>query len=480
MDQQGRKRLPGNRVVRRRIDATQIIDIPDHGPRVEVPSVQVHAKRFVLALLALIATSTVLLSLPWATESGKATPPVDAFFTAVSATSVTGLAVVDTQHHWSFLGELLILIQIQVGGLGFMVGASVVLASLGRALTLRDSLMLQDGSPTLSLFEATQLSKRILRFIFIAEGAGFIFFTAHFLRSEPIHVAVWHGLFTSVSAFCNAGFDLQGEFTSLSGFADSILVNGTAFVLIQAGALSFITFSDAWSKKRWGRFALDTKLVLLTNLILLAGGMAMFLILEWGNAMAGMHNWAKPMAAFFQSASVRTAGFSTFDFSEAHPATVFLSIAIMMVGGAAGSTTGGVKLATIAVLAIAVLSTVRGQADAQAFGRRVSSRIVFRAMAVTALFLFAHFVLTLSLAVSEDVIADNGFGFLPLMLEGMSAIATAGLSTGITPDVSAAGKLLLCVGMFVGRLGPLTAVYALQRRQQATRYRFPEAPIRIG
>jgi trk system potassium uptake protein TrkH len=206
----------------------------------------------------------------------------------------------------------------------------------------------------------------------------------------------------------------------------------------------------------------------------------MFLLLEWSNAMAGLQNWTKPMAAFFQSASVRTAGFSTIDFSDAHPATVFLSIAIMMVGGAAGSTTGGVKLATIAVLAIAVLSTVRGQADPQAFGRRVSNQVVFRAMAVTALFMFAHFILTLALAVSEDVIAGHEFGFIALMLEGMSAVATAGLSTGITPDISNPGKLLLCIGMFVGRLGPLTVVYALQRRQQPTRYRFPEASIRIG
>jgi trk system potassium uptake protein TrkH len=361
-----------------------------------------------------------------------------------------------------------------------MVGASVVLASLGRTLTLRDSLLLQDGSPTLSLQEATQLSKRILRFIFVAEGIGFVLLLVHFLSQERSATAVWHALFTSISAFCNAGFDLEGDYSSLSAFADSMLVNGTSFALIQAGALSFITFSDVWTRRRWARFALDTKLVLLTNLILLFGGMAMFLALEWNNAMSQLSGLAKPMAAFFQSASIRTAGFSTVDFSEVHPATVFLSIAIMMVGGAAGSTTGGVKLATIAVLAIAVLSTVRGQSDAQAFGRRVSSQIVFRAMAVTSLFLFAHFLLTLALAVSEDVIAGKRFGFLPIMLEAMSSVATAGLSTGITPDVSTPGKVLLCIGMYVGRLGPLTAVYALQRRQRQTRYRFPEAPIRIG
>jgi len=480
VDQSGRKRLPGNRVVRRRVDATQIISIPGDEERREVPHVRTHAKRFVLALTLLVAAGAFLLALPWTTESGEATAPIDAFFTAVSASSVTGLVVVDTQDHWNFAGELIILILIQVGGLGFMVGASVVIASLGRSLSLRDSLLLQDGAPTLSLSEATQLSKRILRFIFACEAIGAVLFTIRFAREEAFPVALWHGVYTSISSFCNAGFDLQGNYGSLSAFADSIWMNATSLFLIQAGALSFITFSDMWARKRWSRFALDTKLVLLTNAILLAGGTVMFLVLEWSNAMAHLDDWAKPMIAFFQSASTRTAGFSTVSFAEVHPATVFLSIAIMMVGGAAGSTTGGVKLATVAILFIAVLSTVRGQADAQAYGRRISQQLVFRAMAVTALFLFAHFLLTLGLAITEDVIAGKRFGFLPIMLEGMSAVATAGLSTGITPEMSGPGKILLCIGMYVGRLGPLTAVYALQRRQQQTRYRFPEAPVRIG
>jgi trk system potassium uptake protein TrkH len=388
--------------------------------------------------------------------------------------------VVDTQDHWNFLGELVILILIQVGGLGFMVGASLVLASLGRSLTLRDSLLLQDGSPTLSLQEASNLSKRVLRFIFICEAIGAIFFIARLSRDQTFPVAVWHGIYMSVSSFCNAGFDLEGNYASLSAYADSFWISTTSIILIQAGALSFITFSDVWNRKRWSRFALDTKLVLLANAILLAGGAAIFLALEWNNAMANLDTWAKPMTALYQSASVRTAGFSTVPFTDVHPATIFLSIGIMMVGGAAGSTTGGVKLATIAILVIAVLSTVRGQADSQAFGRRVASQLVFRAMAVTTLFLFVHFLLTLGLAITEDVVAGNQFGFLPIMLETMSSVATAGLSTGITPSLSDAGKILLCIGMYVGRLGPLTAVYALQRRQRPARYRFPEASIRIG
>jgi trk system potassium uptake protein len=251
-------------------------------------------------------------------------------------------------------------------------------------------------------------------------------------------------------------------------------------VMIQAGALSYITFSDAWTKKRWRKFALDTKLVLLTNAILLVGGAVVFMTLEWNNAMAGYNNWLKPLTATFQSASVRTAGFSAMPFSDVHPATVFVSMGQMLVGGAAGSTTGGVKLATVAIVVIAVVSTVRGQPDTQAFGRRISTQLVFRAMGVIALFLIAHFLLTLGLAVTEDAIGGKEFGFLAIMLEAMSSVATSGLSAGITPDVSTPGKLLLCIGMFVGRLGPLTAVYALQNRQKRAFYRFPESPIRIG
>jgi trk system potassium uptake protein TrkH len=480
VEKHGGKRLPGNRVVRRRIDATQVIDVPTDPQRGEIPHVRSHAKRFVLAFTVLVLVGAVLLALPWTTESGKATPPIDAFFTAVSASSVTGLVTVDTQNHWNFFGELVILLLVQAGGLGFMVGASLVLASLGRSLTLRDSLLLQDGAPTLSLYEATQLSKRILKFIFICEAIGAVILTALLLGERSVGVALWHGIFTSISTFCNAGFDLEGDFQSVIGFSDSFLFSATSFLLIQAGALSFITFSDVWNRKRWPKFALDTKLVLLANALLLVGGAILFLALEWGNAMLGMADWDKPMTALFQSASVRTAGFSAIPFADVHPATVFLSIGVMLVGGAAGSTTGGVKLATIAILAIAVVSTVRGQTDAQAFGRRVSSQIVFRAMAVVTLFLFTHFLLTLGLAISEDVVAGREFGFLAIMLEAMSAVATAGLSLGITPEMSNPGKILLCIGMYVGRLGPLTAVYALQRRQRPARYRYPEATIRIG
>lgn len=473
-------RLPGNRVVRRRLDATQVIAIPKAPERNSIPHVGTHAKRFAGAFLVLVLFGAALLSMPWVTESGERTAPLDALFTAVSAAAVTGLVVVDTQNHWNLAGEIIVLLLIQAGGLGFMVGASLVLTSLGRGASLSDSLMLQDGSPTLTLNEAGDLSRHVLRYILLCEAIGAVALTGHFLGDHPPGVALWYGVFHSISAFCNAGFDLQGNFLSLSIYAESPVLNIVTILLIQAGALSFLVISDVWRNRSWRRFNFDTKLITITNAVMLLAGTLAFMALEWNHSMASIGPWAKPMTALFQSTSARTAGFASVPFGELQSPTEFLWVALMMVGGAAGSTAGGIKLATLAVVVIAVMSTIRGQSEAQAFGRRISPQLVFRSMAVITLFLFVHFLLTLGLATTEDAFGAKNFGFLPIMLETMSAIATVGLSTGITPDLTAAGKILLCIGMFFGRLGPLTAVYALQRRQRPPRYRFAESTIRLG
>jgi len=406
---------------------------------------------------------------------------MDALFTAISATSVTGLVTVDTAPHWSFFGEMVILVLIQLGGFGFMVGTSLVLIALGRGASLRDTLLMQDGSPTMSLRDVRSLSKRILRFMLVTEAVGAVLLTLGFMRDRPPLTAVWHGIFHSISAFCNAGFDLQGEFSSVSRFSGSPLVVVTLMSLVQAGALSYMVLSDVWTKRRWATLHLDSKLVLITNALFIGGAMLLFLVVEWNSAMASMPAWARPMNALFQAVAARTAGFATVSFDDAHPSTLFLWVGIMLVGGAAGSTAGGIKLATLAILVLAVVSTLRGQAEPQAFGRRIASALVFRALAIVAIFLAVHFFLTLGLALTEDIYNDQSIGFVHLMYEAMSGLATVGLSTGITPTLSVPGKIILCIAMFLGRLGPITAAYALQRRQQRpARYRFPEAHIRIG
>ncbi|MGH2535227.1 MAG: TrkH family potassium uptake protein [Thermomicrobiales bacterium] len=468
-------------VIRRRPRVSREIELPELDQQVRVPHARHHAKTFVGALALLMALGTVLLATPWTTESGQATSPVDALFTAVSATAVTGLVTVDTADHWNFLGELIILILIQAGGLGFMVGASIVLQMLRRGQTrLRDALLMQDGSPTLSLREAVVLSRRIIIFTAVVEGAGALLLTIRFAQDLPLHNALWHGVFHSVAAFCNAGFDLQGAFVSLQPYNASVTVNVVILLLIQAGALSYIVFEDVYHKRRWTTLALDTKLVLIVNVAMLAIAAISFLIAEWRGVLSDTPVAYRPLSALFQSVAARTAGFATVDFNDAHVVTLFVWVAAMLVGGASGSTAGGVKLATVGIIGAAIVSTLRGRDELQVFGRRIPAPLVFRAMTVIAIMLIAHFVTTLLLAATEDLLGNSDAGFLALMFEAMSALATVGLTTGITPSLTDAGKLVLCAAMFFGRIGPLTAAYALQRRQQVIRYRLPEASVRIG
>jgi trk system potassium uptake protein len=476
-------RKPGDRVVRRRFKASQTIELPRAIERQGVPNPRRHAKLFSLALVAVVLVSSALLALPWSTRSGESTSFVDALFTSVSAFCVTGLIVVDTETHWSFFGQVIILILIQAGGLGFMVGASLVLRILQRGAStgLRETLLIQDGAPTLSLREAASLSGRITRFTLIVEaiGALILFLSFAIVGDRPLHIALWHGLFHSISAFCNAGFDLQGQFTSLVGYQSSIIVNLTIIALVQAGALSFVFFADLNAKRRWRTLALESKIIMVANAAVIATGLVIFLAAEWNQTLADVPLIERPFVSLFQSVAARTAGFATVNFADLTTITLFCWIAIMFIGGASASTAGGVKLTTVGVIGLAVVSTIRGQQEPQVFGRRIPTALVFRALAVVTLMFLAHFVATLALTITQHYTGGD-FTFLSLLFEAMSAIATVGLSTGITPFLSDPAKLILIVTMIFGRLGPLTVVYALQIRQHPVRYRFPEEPVRIG
>jgi len=473
-------RRPGDRIIRRRLQATQVIDLPAAPERPAVPNVRRHAKLFALGLLVTVLLSGALLTLPWFSVDGNWTPLVDALFTAASAACVTGLVVVDTRDHWNFAGQVVILVLIQAGGLGFMVGASLLLRALQRgASSLRDTLLLRDGAPTLSLREAASLSGRIVRFTVMMEGIGALVLTARFSLDQPLHEALWHGIFHSVAAFCNAGFDLQGGFSSIGNYRDSFVVNLMLMVLIQAGSLSYLFFADIALHRRFKRFSLETKIVLLMNTLLLVGGAAIFLGAEWNATLTHVPVIERPLVALFQSVSARTAGMATVSFESATSITLFTWVAIMFIGGGSGSAAGGVKLTTVGVVGLAVVSTVRGQLEPQVFGRRIPTTLIFRSMAVIAIMFVAHFVATLGVVICEHFSGGDA-RFIDIMFETMSALSTTGISTGITPHLSSAAKIVLCVTMFFGRLGPLTAVYALQLRQQVVRYKFPEAPVRIG
>ncbi|HUG13603.1 MAG TPA: potassium transporter TrkG [Thermomicrobiales bacterium] len=474
-------RRPGDRIVRRRVRPTQVIELPEAPPSPGVPSVRQHSKLFALGLLGIVLVASILLSLPIATRDGEATPFVDALFTSVSAVCVVGLVTVDTATHWNAFGQVIILLLIQAGGLGFMVGASIVLRFLQRdASGLRESLMMRDGAPTLSLREAAELSRRITIFTFSVEGIGALILSLRFSQDMPFPRAVWHGVFHSVSGFCNAGFDLQGQFQSLQRYETSIVVNLTLIVLVFAGSLSFLFFADIAASKRWRSLALETKLIVTMSVAIALAGTAVFLGAEWNGALSETPVWARPMVGLFQATAARTAGFSTIEFGGLNNFTLFVWILGMFIGGASASTAGGAKLQTVGVVAVAVMSTLRGQTEPQIYGRRIPTQLVFRAMAVIFILLVAHFAITLLLAVTEHFSPAATPSFINLFFEAMSAVAVVGLSTGITSELTTPGKLLLSAAMIFGRLGPLTVAYALQRRQHIVRYRFPETAVRIG
>src|SRR5918995_43455 len=380
----------------------QAIFVPPQGEPGAGANARRHAQLFVLAFVVLILMGTVLLATPWVTTAREPTPVIDAFFTAVSASSVTGLVVVDTLEHWNWTGQLIVLTLIRIG------------------------------------------------------------------------------VFYAISAFCNAGFDLGGGFVSLQPAASNVWVNLVFMALIQAGALSYIIFADVARQRSWRSLALDTKIVLALNAVLLVGGALVFLAAEWGGSLAGHTIGSKALAALFQSVAARTAGFTTVDWNLAHPLTLFFWLGLMFIGGASGSTAGGVRLNTVGVVVAAVLSTLRGNPETQVWGRRIATPLVFRAVTVIAISLLLYGAVTALLSTAEHHIGHRETGMTHLMFESMSALATVGVSTGITPALTAAGKIILCAAMFVGRLGPLTAVYALQRHQRPERYRFPEEAVRIG
>lgn len=476
----GSSRRPGDRVIRRRLQATRVIHLDEPAPVESPPTTLFHARVFIGAFAVIILVGTLLLMLPWVTRSGESTSLDDALFTATSTTTVTGLVTRDTATHWNWAGQVIILILIQVGGFGFMVGATMILSILGRSDTrLRDQILIRHNIPTLSLSDAVDLARSIFKFTLLVEAIGAVLLTIVFLRERSLPDAAWHGLFHSISAFCNAGFDLQGNFQSMAPYKDSISVNLIFLGIVMAGSLSYIVLADVARRRRWDRLSVNSKLVLLLTLVLTVIAMLAFLLAEWNGAMVDDPNWTKPMQALFQAVSGRTAGFSTVDMSSASPFTLFTYLAMMFVGGASGSTAGGVKVGTLAVVIVLILTTVKGEEELQIYRRRLPITLIHRAITVLGLFLFAHFLVTLTLAATERVYGMDP-PFVRLLFEAMSATVSNGLSNGITPTLHTTSKLFLCVAMFLGRIGPLTLVYALQSRQTAVRYRYPEETVHIG
>jgi len=387
--------------------------------------------------------------------------------------------VVDTGTYWSPAGKAIILGLIQVGGFGFMTGSTLLLLLLvGRRTGLRDRILVQASTGVPELGSVTLLVRRIALFTLLAEGIGALILTAAFvIRDRTPLEAAWFGVFHSVSAFNNAGFDLMGDFRSLSGYADDALVLLPIGLLIVLGGLGYAIVGDALAKRRWSRFALETKIVLLTTLALVAGGTVAIGAFDWDNpaTLGALPVDQRPLNALFESVTLRTAGFSALDTASLTEASMFVVMALMFIGGASGSTAGGIKVNTFSVLLVAILSTARGRPSAEAFGRRIPHILIYRALSVALLSLAVLFLVALGLELTA-----SGRSFVEVLFESVSALGTVGASTGITPDLPDASQAILILAMFVGRLGPLTLVLALTARARPIAYRPAVETLRIG
>jgi trk system potassium uptake protein TrkH len=432
----------------------------------------------IATFVALIAVGTVLLALPAAAQPGQETDLLDALFTATSAVCVTGLVVVDTATHWSPFGHLVILLLVQVGGFAFMTGSSVLLLALvGGRTSLSDRLRVQAAAGLLDLGNVTSLVRAVAVFTLVCEALGTAVLAAAFVARgiDPL-TGVWWGLFHSVSAFNQAGFDLFGGFRSLTGFADAPELLVPLALLVVLGGLGFAIVGDVWAKRRWVRLALETKIVVATTIVLLVVGAVATAAIEWSNpaTLGRLAPADRAVNAVFHSATLRSAGLDSVGVTGLTEESLAVGAALMFIGGASGSTAGGIKVNTFAVLLVAIGSAVRGDPSAAAFGRRIPHVVVYRAIAVALLSIAAVFVVALGLQLT------GSHAFLDATFEAVSAFGTVGLSTGITPQLDAAGRILVVAAMFVGRLGPLTLVLGLAARARPVAYRPAVETVRIG
>ncbi|HEX2766450.1 MAG TPA: potassium transporter TrkG [Candidatus Limnocylindria bacterium] len=470
---------PGDRRVRveRRQPQEFTIKPPKRLRRAPAPALSL-----LLLFAFLIAVGTVLLMLPMATASGEPTRFLDALFTATSAACVTGLVVFDTATYWSPFGQAVILLLIQAGGFGIMAGSTLLLfVFAGRRTTLRERVVVQESLGGINLGSVTTLLKRIAIFTIACELVGAVILSFAFVSGPEAGPpgdpqGVWWGIFHSVSAFNNAGFDLTGGFRSLIPFRDDWVVLGSHAVLLTLGGLGFAIVGDAVVRRKWARMALETKLVLsLTGVLLMAGALVIGLT-EWANprTLGALPESQRFLNAFFESATLRTAGFTALDTGALLDTTLFTVMALMFIGGASGSTAGGIKVNTLGVLLVAVASTVRGQPSATAFGRRIQHAIVYRSIAVVLLAAIFVFVVGVGLTVTTDA------AFVQTLFESISAFGTVGASTGMTRETSDVARLITTMAMFAGRLGPLTLVLALAARARPVSFRPAVESVRIG
>ncbi|MUG86483.1 Trk family potassium uptake protein [Paenibacillus timonensis] len=430
----------------------------------------------VIGFALIILLGALLLMLPISSKSGESLSFVDAVFTATSATCVTGLVVVDTGTYFSTFGQIVIMLLIQVGGLGFMTMATLFSLVFKRKISLKDRLILQEAMNQNTMEGIVRLIRKVLMYSVIIESIAAVIFSLRLAVDMPFGKAAYFGLFHAVSLFNNAGFDLFGEFRSLTQYVGDPVMNLVSMVLIISGGLGFIVLSDLIDYRKHRKLSLHSKVVLSTTTALILIGTLVIFIFEFTNSktLASLDWGAKIWSSFFQSVTPRTAGANTLDIGAMRQASQFFMIILMFIGASPSSTGGGIKTTTFTILVGAVISMIRGRTDLDLFRYRLAQERIFKAVTIAMLALFLVIAVAMVLSTTEDA------SFLTILFESTSAFGTVGLSMGLTGKLTLIGKVIISFTMFAGRLGMLTLAYALGPKKGKDLYRHPEGKIIIG
>lgn len=426
----------------------------------------------------LIMAGTLLLTLPFASRDGHSMNFLGALFTATSASCVTGLVVADTWSQWSLFGQIIIITMIQIGGLGFITIGVYVSILLRRRIGLKERGLMQESTSALQIGGIVRLTKKIIIGTACFEGAGALLLAIRFIPQYGLWRGIFYSIFHSVSAFCNAGFDLMGHqqpYNSLSAYYDDWLVNLVIMSLIIIGGIGFIVWDDI-SKHRLHvkKYLLQTKIVLLTTAFLVLGGALAFYYLEKDLLMADMSVSGKILSSLFSSVTARTAGFNSIDTGALSDGSKLLTMILMFIGGSPGSTAGGVKTTTIVVLLLYVRSSIERTYGVNVFGRRLEEEAIKQASSVFTINLF------LALAVSLIIMGIQPLSLSDTLFETFSAIGTAGMTTGITRELVPLSRFLIILLMYCGRIGSMSFALAFTQRKRITRVQNLVERINVG
>ncbi|WP_343349123.1 TrkH family potassium uptake protein [Terrisporobacter petrolearius] len=441
------------------------------------------AQVMVIGFGVVILFGGLILNLPIAAKSGKSVGLLNALFTSTSAVCVTGLVVVDTSTYWNEFGQLVIISLIQIGGLGFMTMATMFSLLTGKKINLRERLLIQESLNQRDLSGLVKLTRYIIMMTFAIEGTGALLLSMVFIPKLGLIKGIWYSIFHSISAFCNAGFDLMGpisgEYSSLMYYVDNSLINLVICGLIILGGIGFPVLLDVINNKKYSKLNVHSKIVINTTAILIAIGFLFIFIVEFNNkgSLGGLNMKEKLLSSLFQSVTLRTAGYSTIDLTLLKESTLFLMIILMLIGASPASTGGGLKTTTVATLFLTVKSFILGKEDIEVYQRRISSTTVRKSLGIFFIGVFVALFGTLMLT-----IVSPGFSLLESAFEVVSAFATVGLSLGGSPTLTALGKIIIMLLMFSGRVGSLTIFIALLSRSKKikSKVRYAEGKIIVG